>query len=99
MQQNFEILDVLMFATSSFSTTSTQEKAHVFTNLGPLGPSKKPRKPEWEFNQVFQAIWDAILPLAKIVISPNGKSLMVRCRICTNIEKHEKLHVPKFDGL
>jgi hypothetical protein len=79
--------------------TTTLEKAHAFTNPGPLGPSKKPRKPKWEFNQVFQAIWDAKLPLAKIVISPNGKLLMVRCRICINIEKHEKLHVPKFDGI
>jgi hypothetical protein len=99
MQQNFEILDVSMSATSSFGTSTTQEKAHAFTNLGPFGPSKKSKKPEWEFNQVFQTIWDAKLPSAQIVISPNGKSLMVKCRICTDVKKHEKLHVLKFDGL
>lgn len=84
-----------MSTTSSFCTTNTWEKVHAFTNHGTLGPSKKPRKLEWEFNQVVQ---DAKLPFIEIVISPNGK-LMVRCKICTDIDKHEKLHVPKFDGL
>jgi hypothetical protein len=99
MQQNFEILVVSMSTTSFFGITTTREKGHAFTNLGPFGPSKKPRDTTWEFNQVFQVVWDAKLPLVKIVISPNGKSLMVRCKIYIDVKKHEKLHVPTFDGL
>jgi hypothetical protein len=53
MQQNLEILDVLMFTTSSSSTTIVWEEAHPFTNPSPLGPCKKLKKPKWELNRVF----------------------------------------------
>jgi hypothetical protein len=52
VRQFNKTLKSLMSTTSSSCTTNTWEKVHAFTNHGTLGPSKKPRKLEWEFNQV-----------------------------------------------
>jgi hypothetical protein len=81
MQQNLEILDVLMFTTSSSSTTTIWEEAHAFTNPSPLGPCKKFKKPKWKLNRVFinvglpNCLWE------KTIVNLNGKLLMVICKI------------------
>jgi hypothetical protein len=54
---------------------------------------------KWELNQNFQDIWVAKLLWAKIVIGEDGRLSMVRCKVCNVVEHHEKLLVPKFDGL
>lgn len=55
MQQNLEILDVLMFTTSS-STTTVWEETCVFTSPSPRGLCKKLKKPKWELNRVFKDV-------------------------------------------
>jgi hypothetical protein len=74
----------------------------VFVTIDPsLCPPKpkKPREPKWELIYIFQNVWVAKLPWAKVVLGANGKMIMVRCKICTNVENQEKLFMPKFDGL
>ncbi len=60
---------------------------------------KRAPKMKWELNQNFQDIWVAKLLWAKIVIGEDGRLSMVRCKVCNVVEHHEKLLVPKFDGL
>jgi hypothetical protein len=43
--------------------------------------------------------WVAKLPWAKIVVGLNEKLSRVRCKICIDVKKCEKLLVPKFNSL
>jgi hypothetical protein len=56
-------------------------------------------KIKWELNRVFQKICATKLLRAEAIIGPNGKSSMVKCKVCNFVEKIDKLLVPKFDGL
>ncbi len=72
----------------------------MFVTIDPslcLPKPKKPREPKWELIYIFQNVWVAKLPWAKVVLGANGKMIMVRCKICTNVENQEKLLMPKFD--
>lgn len=51
-----------------------------------------------KLNQVLRCLGCQI-SLAKIVVGLNGKLSMVRCKICIDVEKCEKLLVPKFNSL
>jgi hypothetical protein len=61
-----------MSTTSSFSTITTREEVHTFTNLGPFNPYEKPRKLEWEFNRVFQNIWATKLSWLETIVGLIG---------------------------
>jgi hypothetical protein len=61
-----------MSITSSSSTVITREEVHVFINLGPFNPYEKPKKLEWEFNQVFQNVWATKLPWPEIIVGLIG---------------------------
>ncbi len=60
---------------------------------------KKKRKVEWELNQTFQDTWAKKFPWAELVGGLDGKVKMVRCKVCSTIERREKLFVPKLDRL
>ncbi len=80
---------------SSFCIVGVGEEIDAFTNLDP-SQYKKPRKLEKELIWVFQNIFTAKLPWAKVVV---GKLSIGRCKIYINVKKCEKFFVPKFDGL
>jgi len=48
---------------------------------------------------VFQDIWTVKLLRAEAVIGEDGRLSMAKCKVCNFVEHHEKLLVPKFDGL
>jgi hypothetical protein len=48
---------------------------------------------------MFQDIWIAKLPWAKVMMGPNGKLSMVKCKVWNFVKKRNKLFVLKFDGL
>jgi hypothetical protein len=60
---------------------------------------RKKRVKEWEINRIFQDVWAAKLPWAKVILGANGKMNSVMCRVCSQIEGRKKLLVPKFDNL
>ncbi len=69
-------------------------------DFNPIVPKpKKARKVKWEFNKVFQDIWAAKLHWLEVVMGPNGKLSIVKCKVCNSIDKRNKLFVSKFDGL
>ncbi len=57
---------------------------------------KKPRKAQWELNQVFQNVWAIKLPWAKVVMGPIGKMSMVRCKVSTFVEKEKNCLSPNL---
>jgi hypothetical protein len=48
---------------------------------------------------VFQDIWIVKLLWSEAVIVEDGGLSMAKCKVCNVVEHHEKLLVPKFDGL
>jgi hypothetical protein len=58
---------------------------------------KKPNKCEWELNKVYQDCW-AFNWLERVCWT-NEKMKMVRCKICTNIEKEGNFHGAKIGFL
>lgn len=48
---------------------------------------------------MFQDIWVAKLPWAEVMMGPNVKLSMVKCKVCNSIEKINKLLILKFDDL
>jgi len=60
---------------------------------------KKARRVEWELSKMFYDIWIAKLPWVKLVMGLNGKLSIIKCRVCSYVEKKDKLFVFKFDGL
>jgi len=75
------------------------EKLMSFDSNPTIPKPKKANKVEWEFNRVFQNIWVTKLSCAQAMMGPNGKLSMVKCKVCSYIEKKDKLFVLKFDGL
>jgi hypothetical protein len=59
----------------------------MFTSNHVCKKPKKPMKVEWESKSMFQKKLTAKLPLSKGMMGPNCKMSMVRCKICTFIEK------------
>jgi hypothetical protein len=48
---------------------------------------------------VFQDIWIVELLWPEAVIGEDGRLSLAKCKVCNVVEHHEKLLVPKFDGL
>jgi hypothetical protein len=48
---------------------------------------------------VFQNIWATKLPCVETVMGANGKLSIMKCKVCSFVEKINKLFVSKFDGL
>jgi hypothetical protein len=65
----------------------------------PIPKLKKAKKVECDFNRMFQDIWVIKLHWAKAMMGLNGKLSMVKCKVCSYIEKKDKLLILKFDGL
>jgi hypothetical protein len=57
------------------------------------------RKKGYELNRHFQDSWAAKLPWAEAVMGIDGKVSQVRCKVCSFVERREKLLVPKIDSL
>ncbi len=62
-------------------------------------PKTKCRKKKWEFNYVFQEMWVAKLSWVEAMVWCDRKLIMVRCKMCSEIEGREKNLVPKFDSV
>jgi hypothetical protein len=45
----------------------------LVVDLTQIFPIKKIWKKEWEFNQMFQNVWDIKIPWAEAIIGPKGK--------------------------
>jgi hypothetical protein len=57
------------------------------------------RKKGYELNRHFQDSWAAKLPWAEAVVGVDGRIMQVRCKVCSDVERREKLLVPKIDSL
>jgi hypothetical protein len=57
------------------------------------------RKKSYELNRHFQDSWAAKLPWAKAVMGTDGRISQVQCKVCSFVERREKLLVPKIDSL
>jgi hypothetical protein len=53
----------------------------------------------YELNHHFQNLWVAKLPWAKFVLNVDGKVTKVKCKVCSVMEREDKLLVPKLDSL
>jgi hypothetical protein len=47
---------------------------------------KRPKKPKWGLNYVFQNISVAKLTWAKVMLRANGKMTMLKCKLCTDVK-------------
>jgi hypothetical protein len=59
----------------------------------------KKRKKGYELNRHFQDSWAAKFPWAEAVVDVDGRITQVRCKVCSDVERREKLLVPKIDSL
>jgi hypothetical protein len=48
---------------------------------------KKKKVKEWEINKKIQDVWVAKLPWAEAMLGANGKVNMVKCCVCSQIER------------
>jgi hypothetical protein len=62
-------------------------------------PKKKKHKLEWEVNHMFHVHWVAKFCWSKPICGIDGKMKMVRCKVCSIVERREKLLMPKLDYL
>jgi hypothetical protein len=53
----------------------------------------------YEANRKFQESWAARLPWTEFVKGANGLCDLVKCRICSEMEGHDKILAPKWDTL
>jgi hypothetical protein len=72
---------------------------NVLSNSIPNKPKKKVNKSKWELNKVYQNKWATRFSWSKVICGKDGKMMMVKCKICTNIKGREKLLVPKLNSL
>ncbi len=86
---------------SVFENTPIHEQmsTYVLSIFIPNKPKKKANKSKWELNKVYQNKWATRFSWFKVVCEKDGKLMMVKCKICTNIEGREKLIVPKLNSL
>ncbi len=54
---------------------------------------------EYQHNKVFQNTWSAKLPWAKLVTNEDRKVHQVECKVCSTIERKDKLLTAKLDSL
>jgi hypothetical protein len=84
---------------SSLGTTIGAEELISFGSNPIVPKPKKAKEAKWELNRVFQDIWVGKLHWLEAVMGPNGKLSIVKCNVCSSVEKINKLFVLKFDGL
>jgi hypothetical protein len=56
-------------------------------------------KKGYELNRHFKDSWVAKLPWAEAVVGVDGRITQVRYKVCSDVERREKLLVPKIDSL
>lgn len=66
---------------------------------GECSKPKRNRKSEWEVNHMFHVHWAAKFCWSKPICGMDGKMKMVGCKVCSIVERKEKLLVPKLDYL
>jgi hypothetical protein len=89
-----------LFIVDASSGTTIGAKEPISFDSNPIVPKpKKIKKVEGELNRVFQDIWVAKLHWLEAMMGPNGKLSIVKCKVCSYVEKGDKLLVSKFDGL
>jgi hypothetical protein len=86
LHPSFELQDgssnfLFIASVSSLGTTISAKKAISFDFDPIVQKPKKMKKFKYEFNKVFQDIWIAKLPWAEVVMGPNGKLSMVKCKV------------------
>jgi hypothetical protein len=84
---------------SSSDTVIGVEKLISFDSNPIVPKPKNAREAKWELNRVFQDIWVGKLHWLEAVMGLNGKLSIVKCEVCSSIEKRDKSFVSKFDGL
>jgi hypothetical protein len=90
----------LFIVDASSSGTAIGVEELISFDSNPIVPKpKKARKVEGEFNKVFQDIWVAKLHWLEAMMGLNGKLSIVKYKVCSFVEKRDKLLVSKFDGL
>jgi hypothetical protein len=90
----------LFIVDASFLGTTIGAKEPISFDSNPIVPKpKKVKKVEGELNRMFQDIWVAKLHWLEAMMGPNGKLSIVKCKVCSYVEKGDKLLVSKFDGL
>lgn len=60
---------------------------------------KKFKTSKWEINRVYQNKWVVRFIWYELVCEGNGNMRMVRCKVCSNIERRDKLLFLKLDYL
>jgi hypothetical protein len=69
-----------------------------YANLWIYVEIKRKRK-EYEKIKGFQDVWNVKTPRTKSMVDEQGKVHKIICKICTKINRKEKLLVPKLDNL
>ena len=67
-------------------------------DLDSIAPKKKPRK-NYGLTQKFQLEWACKLPWAEGILIYIGRLHMVKCTVCSTMEKSDRLMQPKWDTL
>jgi hypothetical protein len=65
----------------------------------PLYDLARKRRREYDLNRHFYDHWVAKMPWVEVVIEASRQVIQVRCKICLEVERREKLLVPKIDSL
>ena len=63
-----------------------------------LATKKKPKK-NYDLTRKFQLEWACKLPWAEGILTNNGRLHMVKCTVCSTMEKSDRLMQPKWDTL
>jgi hypothetical protein len=53
----------------------------------------------YDSSQKFQDAWTTHLPWEKSIVDEKGLVQHITCKMCTSIERKEKLFTPKLDSL
>ena len=70
-----------------------------FDEDGESLPSKKKPRTNYDITRKFQLEWVCKPPWAEGILTNNGRLCMVKCTICSTMEKSYKLMHPKWDTL
>jgi hypothetical protein len=62
-------------------------------------PSKKKPKKNYDLTRKFQLEWACKLPWAEGILTNQGRLHMVKCTVCSTMEKSDRLMQPKWDTL
>jgi hypothetical protein len=96
-----EIDCIVMTAVSALAQSPPDSDVQIVDSAvaSPLHAAARQRRQSYKQNHHWQDSWAAKLPWAESVLGRDGSVMQVRCRICSEVEGHEKLLAPKIDGL